>query len=365
MQAQNSKLDFNGQNIYVGFDVHLKSWTITILTDKIAHKTFTQPPNPDLLYNYLERNFPGGIYHSVYEAGFCGFWIHNRLKSKGVKSMIVNPADIPTTDKEKVQKEDCRDSRKLARALRSGELIPIYVPTESTIDDRGLVRSRIAMVQDLTRVKNRVKSFLHLRGIPIPSEINKTSGKWSNNYSMWLKSLPFNEPSAKAQLDSLVRYSEDTRQNILSITRQIRSLSISPRYEHQIKLLRTVPGIGLLTAMSIMTELENINRFDSQDKLCSFIGLIPSTKSSGENELTGDITRRGHSFLRSALIESAWVAARIDPAMSLSYNQYCKRMEPNKAIVRIARKLLGRIRTVLKNNTPYVLNTNEIAKPSK
>jgi transposase len=117
--------------------------------------------------------------------------------------------------------------------------------------------------------------------------------------------------------------------------------------------------------MSIITELEDINRFNSQDKLCSYIGLIPSTKSSGENELTGDITRRGHAFLRSALIESAWVAARIDPAMNICYNQLCQRMEPNKAIVRIARKLLGRIRTVLKNKNPYVLNIKEIAKPSK
>lgn len=365
MQAQSKKLDFNGQNIYVGFDVHLKSWTVTILTDNIAHKTFTQPPNPEILHNYLERNFPGGSYHSVYEAGFCGFWIHHKLKSKGVNSMVVNPADIPTTDKEKVQKEDCRDSRKLARALRSGELIPIYVPADSTVDDRGLIRSRVALVQDLTRIKNRVKSFLHLRGISIPSEIQKSSGKWSNNYSQWLKSLQFSEPSAKTHLDSLVLHSEDTRRNILSITRQIRILSISHRYDLQVRLLRTVPGIGLLTAMSIITELEDINRFDSQDKLCSYIGLIPSTKSSGENELTGDITRRGHAFLRSALIESAWVAARIDPAMNHCYNRLCQRMEPNKAIVRIARKLLGRIRTVLKNETPYVLNINEITKPSK
>ena len=81
---------------------------------------------------------------------------------------------------------------------------------------------------------------------------------------------------------------------------------------------------------------------------------MPSTNSSGDSEKIGDITPRGHQVLRSALIESAWVAARIDPALLKSFQSYCKRMEPNQAIVRIAKKLLSRIRYVLKNKQPYV-----------
>ena len=125
MQLQSSTIDFTGQNIYVGFDVHLKSWKVTILSDEISHKTFTQPPEPEVLHNYLLKNFPGGIYHSAYEAGFCGYWIHYRLLEFGINSIVVNPADIPTTNKEKVQKDDKRDSRKIARALRNGDLTPI------------------------------------------------------------------------------------------------------------------------------------------------------------------------------------------------------------------------------------------------
>ena len=105
--------------------------------------------------------------------------------------------------------------------------------------------------------------------------------------------------------------------------------------------------------MIILTEIETIDRFDSFDKLCSFIGLVPTMHSSGEKEMTGEITHRGNNFLRSAIVESAWVAARKDMALNKSYHDYCKRMEPNKAIIRIARKLLNRIRYVLKNNEPY------------
>lgn len=105
MQTQSTALDFKGQNIFVGFDVHLKSWKVTIMSEEIVHKTFVQPPNPELLHQYLQKNFPGASYYSAYEAGFCGYWIHNRLSDLGIHSIVVNPADVPTTNKEKVQKE--------------------------------------------------------------------------------------------------------------------------------------------------------------------------------------------------------------------------------------------------------------------
>ena len=106
--------------------------------------------------------------------------------------------------------------------------------------------------------------------------------------------------------------------------------------------------------MTILIEIETIDRFDTFDQLCGFIGLVPSTHSSGDHEVIGNITPRGHNVLRSAIIESAWIASRLDPALNKSYHDYCKRMEPNKAIIRIARKLTSRIRFVLKNNQPYV-----------
>ena len=353
MQTQSNKLDFNGQNIYVGFDVHLKSWKVTIMTEELTHKTFSQSPKPELLYNYLTKNFPGGTYHSAYEAGFCGYWIHNKLKSYGINSIVVNAADIPTTDKEKVQKEDARDSRKIARSLRSGDLIAIHVPCLKTLDDRSLMRTRTALVKDLVRNKNRTKSFLYFHGIDIPESFSKQT-VWSKYFIDWLGKIEMQEKSGKEALNAIVGASTDLRASVLRVTKQIKELSKTKEYQEAVTLLRSIPGIGLITAMIILTELETINRFESFDQLCGFIGLIPSTKSSGENDAMGDITRRGHSVLRSSIIESAWMAARLDPALAKSYHDYCKRMEPNKAIVRIAKKLLSRIRYVLKNKQTYV-----------
>lgn len=76
MQPQGTKkIDFTGKELFIGLDVHKKSWSVTILVEGMEHKTFTQLPDPKALFNYLQRMFPGGTYHSAYEAGFCGYGI--------------------------------------------------------------------------------------------------------------------------------------------------------------------------------------------------------------------------------------------------------------------------------------------------
>jgi transposase len=354
MEAQVKKIDFTGQNIYVGFDAHLKSWKVTVMAENMIYKTFTQPPNPEGLYNYLKRNFPGGDYYSAYEAGFCGYWIHDKLVSYGINSIVVNPADIPTTDKERVQKEDKRDSRKIARSLSNGTLMPIYIPSVQTQRDRSLLRTRAMLVKDLARYKNRIKSFLYFYGIEIDESFSNPESHWSNRFMLWLSSLEIDGGSGKEALQVLISECKNLRKSILNVTKLIRQLSRTTAYQENVILLKSIPGIGLLTAMIILTELESIDRFNNLDKMCGYIGLIPSTKSSGEKEKTGDITPRGHNVLRTAIIESSWTAIRNDPSLMKSYLLCCKRMESNKAIIKISRKLLSRVRFVLSNKKQYV-----------
>jgi len=354
MQTQSTELNFEGQNVFVGIDAHLKSWTVSILTDHLFHKTFTQPASVVPLHNYLERNFPGGVYHSVYEAGFCGLWPHYKLKGMGIDNIVVNPADVPTSQKEHLQKDDPTDSRKLARSLRSGDLKAIYIPDPSTLEDRSLVRMRAVLVKDMVRFKQRIKSFLHFYGIDYPQEFEKSGTHWSKRFMKWLNEVSLEHDSGTQTLRILVQEAEQQRKLLLEVLRKIRLLSCSEKYAKNIVLLRTIPGIGFITAITFLTEIEKIERFENTDHFAGFVGLVPDRHSSGEKDNNGEMTFRGNDILRRSLIESSWMAARFDPALMMSYHSYIKRMEPNKAIIRIARKVLNRMYFVLRNKVEYV-----------
>lgn len=350
---QTQKLNFTGKDIYAGIDVHLKSWKVTIITQGIEYKTFSQDPDAVILLNYLKRNFPNGNYFSAYEAGFCGFSAHRNLINNGIANIVINPADVPTTDKEKKQKEDKRDSRKIARSLNNGELVPIHIPDQEIEGLRSLIRYRKTLVKELTRCKNRSKSILYYYGIKIPENLASVSKYWSKRYTQWLLEIELDTEYASSVLVKMVETVEHLRTKLVEINREIRKLEKTTTFSREISLLRTVPGIGLIMAITILTELNPIQRFENFDSLCSYIGLIPSTNSSGDFDKTGRITRRSNRHLRGMLIESSWAAIRQDPALMLRYSELCQRMAPNKAIVRIAKKLVSRIRYVLKNEEAY------------
>jgi transposase len=354
MQGKVKTISFQGQNIYIGIDAHLKNWTVTAMTENNLKKTVSQNPDAGTLYSYLQRIFPGGNYYSAYEAGFCGFSVHRKLQEYGIKNIVVNPADIPTTDKERKQKEDRRDSRKIARSLKNGELTGIYVPKLETEELRSLVRHRKTLVKEISRHKNRIKSHLYCFGIPIPTAMAQASCHWSGKFTQWLETVQLSTCYGDVVLQSTLQTVKHLRGELLKINRQLRKLEKEGKYCFKIKLLRSVPGVGLIVAVTLLSELETIKRFKSLDKLCSFVGLVPTTNSSGDNEKTGRITRRSNKPIRSIIIEAAWIASRNDPTLAQCYIELCKRMKPNEAIVKIAKKLLNRIRYVMKNEREYV-----------
>jgi transposase len=355
--VKTNKLDFTGQPIYIGMDVHKKSWTVSIHSAICEHKTFTQPPEVDLLVNYLKRNFPGASYHSVYEAGYSGFWVHDQLREKGVACTVANPADVPTKDKERRKKRDPVDCRKLARSLRAGEIEGIYVPCRPKLEDRSLVRTRQSMVRKQTRCKNQIKGILFFYGIELPEDCGQRHG--SGKFVRWLESIQMERASGDMALQIHLEELRHLRQIIVKLNREIRVLARTEEYASQVQLLRTIPGISTLTAMILLTELQEITRFASLDELASYVGLIPDAHESGESEHTGGITKRRHGQLRASLVEAAWTAARKDPALLMAFQQLEKRMRKTRAIVKIAWKLLNRVRYVLKNQRPYLLGVVE------
>lgn len=351
MQTQvTKKIDFTGINLYIGLDVHKKSWQVTILSDEMSLKTFNQCPEPDTLSRFLSTNFPNANFFSAYEAGFCGYVFHRRLNELGIKNIVVNPADIPRSNKDSHYKTDKSDSRLIAEALRGNLLKPIYVFDKQSEEYRSLFRSRLALAKDIRKTKNRIKSFLAYRNIEVPALFSRNPKSLA--YISWLKKILFDDLNSRFQLNQLIERLEFLKGQRRCLEQQLRDITRN-RDKELFNLLCTIPGIGPITAIGIMAEIGDINRFMHIKQLASYVGLIPRIKQSGETERTGRITYRHNDYIRPLLIEASWQAVRADPAMLQFYQQKCLNGNSKKAIVKVSRKLLNKIMHIMKHRVKY------------
>ena len=124
--------NFENQTIYVGLDVHKRSWNAGIFLGDLFVKNVHQQPSPEILYNYLTKHFPNAQYHCAYESGKFGYWIQRQLSDLGINCLVVNAADIPSSHKDEVYKTDRRDSRGIGLALAKGQLRGIFYSSTST-----------------------------------------------------------------------------------------------------------------------------------------------------------------------------------------------------------------------------------------
>lgn len=356
MQRQINTKSFEGQTVYVGIDCHLKSWQVTILCGDLYHKSLRQSPDSLQLSSYLIRMFPGAIYKAVYESGFSGFEACRELRTLGVECIVIHASDLPTSHKERQQKCDRSDSNRLAKSLRGGQIRGIDIPSRQLEADRSLLRQRYRLSKDLSRHKNRLKSFLHQFSIAIPERFSlQQSRSWSKPFIDWLKALKPDWESIQQGLNNYVEMGEYLRKELLKINRQLRELSQQPIYKRDYELLLSIPGIGSISAIHLLLQLGNIERFSTLDELCSYVGLMPRLYESGDTRIVGKLVNRGRKELKIMLIEVSWVALRADPALLAKYEELIKTRHPNKAIIKIAKKVLSRIRYVLKNKVVYTI----------
>lgn len=179
--------NFSGQTIYVGMDIHKSSWNLGIHLNDMFIKNVHQKPSASIMSTYLKHHYPGAYYKAVYEAGKFGFWIQRQLTALGIECLVVNPADIPKSQKDSLQKTDCRDARNLGLRLQSSVLRGIYVPNEQQEADRVLFRHRKRIWKDLTRCKNRIKGMLAFSGIDIPEQYDNAS--WKSQFYQLVKGV--------------------------------------------------------------------------------------------------------------------------------------------------------------------------------
>jgi len=270
----------------------------------------------------------------------------------GIDCIVTNAADVPSSDKDKKQKNDTVDARKIARELSKSNLQAIYVPTVKEQNDRSLVRVREQMVENQTRCKNRIRHLMHFNGLKVQDGIDKEK-YWTNAFIKALQELDCGDESLRMTLNMMLKELAEIRKRVLESTRLVRKLAQTDAYSKKVELIRSIPGIGQVNAMVILTELGDIQRFANFDHLCSYAGLTPDTAGSGDKKKDRGITHRCNNRLRTALIESSWMIISKDPAMLMMYSQYCRKMNKNQAIIRIGKHLLSRIKYVLIKQEKY------------
>jgi transposase len=343
-------IDFTGKTIHVGIDVHQKDYQVAKVIDGICLGNHRMKADPQELIEHLRGRYPGAAFKCVYESCAWGFTLQRQLEQADMDCIVVHAADVSTTDKERRRKTDKVDALKLARDHGSNNLKGIHVPDEDIQKDRNLIRFRKKLVGDLNRSKNRLKSLLKYQGIKIPAQFGK--GCWSYKFMNWVEEEAKKDDLLKETMLLMLEQVKLLRQLLLKTERKLREL-IKSRYDQKVRLVMSTPGIGRTVGTLFVLEIGDVSRFKGFDALNCMVGFCPDKDSSGDKDRDRGITTRRHKQLRSALLEAAWQAIRIDPALLESYQQLKKRMNENQAIIRIARKLLRRMRAVLLSGVPY------------
>jgi transposase len=235
-----------------------------------------------------------------YEAGPTGYGLARELERRGVACVVAAPSKIPRACGERV-KTDRRDAEHLVRLLWAGKLHPVRVPGAEEEALRDLVRAREAVRVDLMRCRHRLSKLLLRHGIRFED------GKaWTERHRAWLASLELGHDAAQATLVDAVGAVDALCHRREQLEREIVARVPASPWATDVARLRCLRGIDTLTAAGLCAEIGDFERFARAEQLMSYVGLVPSEHSSGEQRRLGAITKTGSAHARRLLIEAAW-----------------------------------------------------------
>ena len=289
MENSSKKPSYVGKKVFVGIDVHKRTYSVVAVVEGIVVKKWRTSANPDKLANQLLRYFSEASIHTVYEAGFSGFVLHRILVGAGINNLVVNPGSIETAVHNRV-KTDKRDALKLATLLEAGRLKGIRIPSLQEEQQRMLTRTRQQLVEDRSAIKNKIRMKCHQMGLIDSDDRREMSHKL-------VKELL--EQSSSPELSISIEAYWQVWQNIDTQIQKIEEkLSQQASDDPNEETYRSAPGIGPLSARILSNELGNMSQFNNERQLFSYTGLTPSEHSSGDTIRKGHITRQGNNRVR-------------------------------------------------------------------
>jgi transposase len=322
---------------YVALDTHKKEHTVGLLLPRQEEpETWTIRNTKRDVRRMVRRIFrraPGPV-KFCYEAGVCGFALQRQIEAEGADCEVIAPSLVPVKPGERI-KTDRRDARKLVKMLRAGMLTEVCPPTEEEESVRDLCRCREAAQQDLVRVRHQLSKFLFRRGW-----IYQAGRQWTQKHLRWVAGIRFDRPRDQQLLSEYLLELQHRQERAASLTRAVEEAAGDCPWTKQVGWLRCFRGIDTITALTILSELHGVGRFDSPRQLMSYLGLTPSEESSGEKDRKGAITKAGNGRVRRVLMEASWHQAKA-PGVSRALR---KRREGQPAwVIEVADRAMRRL----------------------
>jgi transposase len=346
--------------IIVGLDVHDKNMLMKIAADGATPDMRSFANSRDgrraLLSELRRRKDKADASRVVvaYEASGAGFGLHDDIVDAEFECHVLAPNRMSRSQKNRTLKTDERDAVMIfehlrAHLLANNDLCDVWIPDHETRDDRELVRSRLNASEDLASLKGKVKNLLKRNGF----RRSKNTGKgWTDSYRRWLLGLvrrkngPLGVGTRRA-LQTHLRQMKMYEREVVTLDGYVAELAQSDRYRVQVEaLVEELKGVGVHVAMVFLTEMGDLTRFSNRREIGSYIGLVPSSNESGENDnKKGHITHQGSWRLRKALCQAAWSRARTDEPERIVYQRICAKNPDKKkiAVVAIMRRLAIRM----------------------
>jgi transposase len=288
--------------IHVGLDVHKDSITVAQampgrdgarLVGKVVHDI------PKLLKVLAKIGSPEQL-HLVYEAGPTGFGLQRALSQRGYVCEVIAPSKIPKQPGNRI-KNDARDAVELAQRSRSGDLRAIWIPDPADEAIRDLVRAREDAVNARTQARHQLSAFLLRHSTTYPGKT-----KWCGVHARWLAEVSFDSPSSQTAFTEYWLAVKSTDERVERLTRAVLGAIPGWRFEPVVAALQTMRGVASITAVGLVAEIGDFERFGSARQLMGYLGLVPSERSSGERTARGSITKTGNGHARRLLTEAAW-----------------------------------------------------------
>jgi len=334
-------------SLFIGVDLHKASLTAIVLDDQGTQLERQDIPTKcrNRIADYF-RSYPTARV-AVESVGFYQ-WFWELVEPLVGELLLADPVGVRAAAGRRT-KTDKNDAHLIADLLRSGRLPTSHVPEPTLRRLRKLVRLRYSLGRSLASERRRLRWVSLKANLPGPKILTAAAAqKWLLTQESKIDTIE--TAAGRLFIEHIMRFEWETAELERTIGEFIDK---RPELKRKIELLRTIPGVGLVSAATILAEADP-QRFKSSEELSAYAGLAPRVCQSGETEWHGHITKQGPPILRWILTQDAWVAIRSDEHVKRIWTRISRNAGKKKAVIAIARRLLTYARAVLKRNSPFV-----------